>query len=226
MATLSCHASDVVEMSFEQTTKPALSRLLTLACLCLQVPQQDGHPLTCSRRGGDVSSADHCTSPLTSLNPLTAGTPAQWPACHVVLATRWRRHLSTPLHLPSHVSPPSACRYPSTVATLSRRARDVVEASFELTSDGGRDSPLVPSRLHDFGFRGCTTPEQSIVGGCAHLLNFQGSDTMSAAYYAQVRLVQCRPNLRPITCCCWSVQLCQKPAACELPVMPKCDCLI
>lgn len=39
----------------------------------------------------------------------------------------------------------------------------------------------------DFGFRGCTSVEQSIIGGCAHLLSFVGSDTMSAAYYAQVR---------------------------------------
>lgn len=28
--------------------------------------------------------------------------------------------------------------------------------------------------------------EQSIIGGCAHLLNFDGTDTMAAAYYAQV----------------------------------------
>jgi hypothetical protein len=33
--------------------------------------------------------------------------------------------------------------YPITVATLSRRARDVVEASFEATSDQGARSPLV-----------------------------------------------------------------------------------
>ena len=28
--------------------------------------------------------------------------------------------------------------------------------------------------------------EQSVLGGVAHLLNFDGSDTLSAAYYAQV----------------------------------------
>lgn len=76
--------------------------------------------------------------------------------------------------------------YPTSVATLSRRARDVVEASFARTSDGGVGSPLVQSKLHDFGFRGCTGVEQSIIGGCAHLLSFTGSDTMSAAFYAQV----------------------------------------
>ncbi|KAG2442447.1 hypothetical protein HXX76_002533 [Chlamydomonas incerta] len=83
--------------------------------------------------------------------------------------------------------------YPTCVATLSRRARDVVEASFGRTSDGGAGSPLVQSKLHDFGFRGCTGVEQSIIGGCAHLLSFTGSDTMSAAFYAQFKLNGGRP---------------------------------
>lgn len=48
------------------------------------------------------------------------------------------------------------CRYPTTVATLSRRARDVIETAFERSADGGRDNALVSSRLHDFGMRGCT----------------------------------------------------------------------
>lgn len=47
-------------------------------------------------------------------------------------------------------------RYQTTVATLSRRARDVIEGAFERSVDGGRDHPLVASRLHDFGMRGCT----------------------------------------------------------------------
>jgi len=49
------------------------------------------------------------------------------------------------------------------------------------------------SRLHDFGFRGCTSVEQSVIGGCAHLLNFDGSDTMSACYYAQFTLNNGKP---------------------------------
>jgi hypothetical protein len=79
-----------------------------------------------------------------------------------------------------------ARRYPTTVATLSRRSKDIIERCFEATVDGGAAHPALLSRLHDFGFRGCTSVEQSIIGGCAHLLNFGGSDTMSAAYYAQV----------------------------------------
>lgn len=77
-------------------------------------------------------------------------------------------------------------RYPCCVATLSRRTRDVIEAGFARSADGGAGHPLVSSRLHDFGFRGCTCVEQSVIGGAAHLLNFDGSDTMSAAYYVQV----------------------------------------
>jgi len=82
--------------------------------------------------------------------------------------------------------------YPSTVATLSRRTRDLIEEAFEETVDP--DSYfLIDSRLHDFGFRGCTCVEQSVLGGLAHLLNFEGSDTMSAAYYAQFVLNNGKP---------------------------------
>jgi nicotinic acid phosphoribosyltransferase len=75
--------------------------------------------------------------------------------------------------------------YGSSVATLSRRTKDVIAAAFEQSVDDDHRY-LLDSRLHDFGFRGCTTVEQSVVGGCAHLLNFTGSDTMSAGYYAQM----------------------------------------
>ncbi|RKP16430.1 NAPRTase-domain-containing protein, partial [Rozella allomycis CSF55] len=82
--------------------------------------------------------------------------------------------------------------YPSTVATLSRRMKDLIEESFEKSVDE-EFYCMIESRLHDFGFRGCTSVEQSIYGGCAHLLNFTGSDTMSAAYYAQFYLNYGKP---------------------------------
>ncbi|KCV67774.1 hypothetical protein H696_05717 [Fonticula alba] len=82
---------------------------------------------------------------------------------------------------------PAAKRYPSTVATLSRKARTIIEQAFEKTCDP-ESMALVPSRLHDFGFRGCTSVEQTIIGGTAHLLNFEGTDNVSAAYFAQYAL--------------------------------------
>ncbi|CAG8755505.1 3112_t:CDS:10, partial [Dentiscutata erythropus] len=77
--------------------------------------------------------------------------------------------------------------YPTTVATLSRRARDVIEQAYNDTVDEDGYWSL-ESRLHDFGFRGCTSLEQSVIGGTAHLINFTGSDTMSAGFYAQFKL--------------------------------------
>lgn len=64
------------------------------------------------------------------------------------------------------------------------------------------ERPLMPScplMPQDFGFRGCTSVEQSILGGSAHLLSFVGSDTMSAAYYVQVGCEGCERGVR---CCC------------------------
>ena len=78
--------------------------------------------------------------------------------------------------------------YPATVATLSKRAKDIIADAFDVSVDDGRESPLLASRLHDFGFRGTTCVEQSVLGGVAHLLNFDGTDTLSAAYVAQFKL--------------------------------------
>eukprot|EP00461_Guttulinopsis_vulgaris_P002187 UN02188 len=77
--------------------------------------------------------------------------------------------------------------YPSTVATLSRRSKDHIKKAFEKSVDDDM-MWLLDTKLHDFGMRGCTSVEQTIIGGCAHLLNFQGTDTMSAAFYAQFHL--------------------------------------
>ena len=82
--------------------------------------------------------------------------------------------------------------YPSTVATLSRHTRRLVTEAFEKSVDEDVFY-LIPSRLHDFGFRGTTSVEQSVLGGLAHLLSFEGSDTMSAAYYGQFHLNDGKP---------------------------------
>lgn len=87
--------------------------------------------------------------------------------------------------------------YPTTVATLSRRAKKIIREGFVKSVDEENFWAL-DSRLHDFGFRGCTTVEQSIIGGCAHLLNFRGSDTMSACYYAQFTLNEGKPVAQSI----------------------------
>ncbi|KAI8322079.1 NAPRTase-domain-containing protein [Martensiomyces pterosporus] len=77
--------------------------------------------------------------------------------------------------------------YPSTVATLSRRSRTAIEEHYKKSVDE-ESAWTLESRMHDFGFRGCTCVEQSMLGGAAHLLNFEGTDTLSAAFYVQYKL--------------------------------------
>jgi nicotinic acid phosphoribosyltransferase len=59
--------------------------------------------------------------------------------------------------------------YPSTVATLSRRTRSIIERAYDESVDE-RGRWTLASRLHDFGFRGCTSVEQAVLGGCANLV--------------------------------------------------------
>jgi len=74
--------------------------------------------------------------------------------------------------------------YMSTVATLSRLVVQSIQDAFDASVDDSARWKL-RSRFHDFGFRGCTSTEQAIMGGAAHLLNSDGTDTCAAAWYAQ-----------------------------------------
>lgn len=56
------------------------------------------------------------------------------------------------------------------MATLSRRARDMIETAYAASVDADAYFTL-ESRLHDFGFRACTCVEQSMLGGAAHLVS-------------------------------------------------------
>lgn len=77
--------------------------------------------------------------------------------------------------------------YPTTVGTLSRRTRDAIQRAFDESVEFSSHY-LIDSRLHDFGFRGCATVEQAMIGGAAHLLSFTGTDTAVAAYHVQFNL--------------------------------------
>jgi len=89
--------------------------------------------------------------------------------------------------------------YPSTVATLSRKAKQIFIDSFAFANVSKADTKLlINSRLHDFGYRGATCFEQAKIGGTAHLLNFTSSDTTAAAYYAQYELNDGKPVAKSI----------------------------
>lgn len=68
--------------------------------------------------------------------------------------------------------------YPTTVATLSWHIRQTLAAYLAQTSDDG--AAQLPFKLHDFGARGVSSRESAALGGLAHLVSFQGTDTVSA----------------------------------------------
>lgn len=71
--------------------------------------------------------------------------------------------------------------YPTTVATKSYFAKQVLRAALEKSAD---DLSGLRFKLHDFGARGATCGEAAGIGGAAHLLNFAGTDTVEGLIYA------------------------------------------
>jgi nicotinamide phosphoribosyltransferase len=66
--------------------------------------------------------------------------------------------------------------YPTTVATISWHVRQTIREYLERTSDDA--AAQLPFKLHDFGSRGVSSAESAALGGMAHLINFQGTDTV------------------------------------------------
>jgi len=66
--------------------------------------------------------------------------------------------------------------YPTTVATQGREIKKIILDYLERTGDPA----LLPFKLHDFGYRGVTSVESAGIGGAAHLVNFNGTDTLAA----------------------------------------------
>ena len=73
--------------------------------------------------------------------------------------------------------------YPITVATLSREVRKIVDGAFQKCTfyDTSLREFLVNFVLNDFGFRGVSSVQSAKIGGSAHLVNFNGSDTVIAS---------------------------------------------
>lgn len=74
--------------------------------------------------------------------------------------------------------------YPSTVATLSREVKKVITRFYNETANDEAKAGI-DFVLNDFGFRGVSSSESAGLGGAAHLINFNGSDTLIGSVYAQ-----------------------------------------
>ncbi|WP_243383945.1 nicotinate phosphoribosyltransferase [Geothrix alkalitolerans] len=66
--------------------------------------------------------------------------------------------------------------YPTTVATNSHHIKKLIHRYLVETADNPEAE--LPFKLHDFGSRGVSSQESAAIGGAAHLVNFQGSDTI------------------------------------------------
>ncbi len=71
--------------------------------------------------------------------------------------------------------------YGCTVATQSREMKKIILSYLEKTGDPS----TILHKLHDFGFRGVSSPETAGVGAAAHLLNFRGTDTLAGVMLAR-----------------------------------------
>jgi len=74
--------------------------------------------------------------------------------------------------------------YPSTVATLSRAIKKIILKAL-VKSSGYDPKDTIRYKLHDFGARGVSSYESACIGGLAHLINFSGTDTLSALAYGR-----------------------------------------
>ena len=72
--------------------------------------------------------------------------------------------------------------YPITVATLSAEIKKVVAKYFEETATENANIDFV---LNDFGFRGVSSVESAGLGAAAHLISFEGSDTLIGSVFAK-----------------------------------------
>ena len=68
------------------------------------------------------------------------------------------------------------CWYGTSVATTSWRIKRIIKKHLRYTSESLES---LDYRLHDFGARGVSSYESSMIGGAAHLINFKGSDTVA-----------------------------------------------
>jgi nicotinamide phosphoribosyltransferase len=73
--------------------------------------------------------------------------------------------------------------YPTTVATTSWHIKQIIRRFLNETADD--PEAALPFKLHDFGARGASSAESAAIGALAHLVNFQGSDTLGGVVAAR-----------------------------------------
>lgn len=95
--------------------------------------------------------------------------------------------------------------YPTTIGTLSWLCKQVIREALEVTSD---NEALLRFMLHDYGARGVSSQQSAALGGLAHLVNFNQSDTVpgiigAKTWYNAVDPSNSGPNSEHAGFCAW-----------------------
>ena len=139
------------------------------------------HGVPFNRAGWDAIIADHGGYLPLAIKALPEGTivPAGVPLLQLENTDPRMPWLSTFIE----TALLRAIWYPTTVATLSWKCKAIIRAGLETSSDDVAGQ--LPFKLHDFGARGVSSGESAALGGMAHLVNFQGSDTLEGIMAAR-----------------------------------------
>jgi nicotinamide phosphoribosyltransferase len=95
--------------------------------------------------------------------------------------------------------------YPTSVATISLYAKQLIRQALEETSD---HPEILRDVLQDYGARGVSSQESAALGGLAHLINFRQTNTISGSlaatlYYGAINPAISQPNSEHTTVTAW-----------------------
>ncbi|HEV7470443.1 MAG TPA: nicotinate phosphoribosyltransferase [Pseudonocardia sp.] len=95
--------------------------------------------------------------------------------------------------------------YPTTIGTVSWLSKMVIKEALERTSD---NTQLIRFMLHDYGARGVSSQQSAALGGLAHLVNFDQSDTVpgilaAKRFYNAGKVSNSGPNSEHAGFCAW-----------------------
>ena len=95
--------------------------------------------------------------------------------------------------------------YPTTIGSVSWLCKQLIRDSLEHTSD---NPGVLRHMLHDYGARGVSSQQSAALGGMAHLVNFNQSDTLpgiiaAKRYYNAGHVSNSGPNSEHAGFCAW-----------------------
>ncbi|WP_214370077.1 nicotinate phosphoribosyltransferase [Pseudonocardia sp. H11422] len=95
--------------------------------------------------------------------------------------------------------------YPTTIGTVSWLSKQVIREALHRTSD---HPELLRFMLHDYGARGVSSQQSAALGGLAHLVNFDQSDTVpgilaAKRFYNAGKVSNSGPNSEHAGFCAW-----------------------